>query len=89
MTSISHPGAQRRARWLAQLDEALDAASRLSREIDPSDSIELAALRERIELARAEVERMRRGAPSGMTTNNPEWINLPSQRRDLSETAVA
>ena len=77
-----HPAANR-ARWLAELAEALDEASALVRELGSSarapDTAELYA---RIDAARVQVEAMRVSRRSGGGEDfDPEWSkDLPWRR---------
>ena len=70
--------AAQRARWLAELSEALDDAQRLICDVGPSsmrdvDRLDLAA---RVEAARAEVRSLRLGHDDRFAERNaPEWTN--------------
>lgn len=73
------PAAQR-ARWLAELAEALEAARTLLNKVAPFESDrETAELRQRIEAVRLEVETMRIGRSTGVRQDlRPEWTeNVP------------
>jgi hypothetical protein len=77
-----HPAANR-ARWLAELAEALDEASVLVRELGSSaDAADTAELYARIEAVRVQVEAMRVSRRSGGGADfGPEWSkDLPWRR---------
>lgn len=69
-----YPAAQR-ARWLAELAEALDEAGTLLNKVAPSEgNREAAELRQRIETVRLEVEAMRVGRSMLVRQDlRPEW----------------
>lgn len=72
----SEDSAALRARWLAELATALDAAQGLVQQLGHhAEAIEVEPLHERIEFARREVlvMRLRRTAASARDFN-PEWI---------------
>lgn len=67
-----------RARWLAELSEALDSAQRLLAHLNPVDSnSEALELNARIEAALFEVQSLRRGG-QGMPRNedDPKWTGF-------------
>lgn len=71
--------AARRARWLAELAEALDEARELLKQLGEHNGPEAAALGERIEAAQLQVEGMRlRRIAGGGQGFGPEWTqNIP------------
>lgn len=69
-----------RARWLAEVAEALEAALRVVKELGAeSGSIELVALYDRIDALALDVEMVRRMRSShGIAHAHPEWTkNVP------------
>ena len=75
--------AAQRARWLAELAEALEEAQRLTRELQRNGSAEALALSAQIDLASREAEelRLRRSSPGVRENIDPEWTdNLPWRR---------
>lgn len=81
MIKVPNEGpAAARARWLAELADALDEAQRLMKELGVDDGrIEAHDLCARIEAARVEVEtiRLRRSSGGGQDFG-PEWTkNIP------------
>ena len=82
MKMIGMPGedsAAHRARWLAELAEALDEAREVMKQLDDQNGPEAAALKERIEAAQAQVQAMRlRRISGGGQDFGPEWTqNIP------------
>ena len=72
--------AARRARWLAELAEALEEARRLVKELGADEGrIESVELYARIEAVRLEIEMMRlRSSPGGGQDLGPDWTkNIP------------
>jgi hypothetical protein len=71
--------AARRARWLAELSDALIEAGRLMQELDVTDaSVEALGLCAQIEALRGEVDAMRlKGNSRDGTSFSPEWIKSP------------
>jgi hypothetical protein len=76
--------AAQRARWLAELSDALEEAQELIWRLGMTgvgnvDAIDLSA---RLEAARAQVRSLRLGRPNELSENsNPEWSNrLPWDR---------
>jgi hypothetical protein len=73
-----------RARWLAELAEALDQAKRLliRPELGAGQRATTAELLERVEATRAEVEMLRINRQP-QANPDPQWINLaPWENRD-------
>jgi len=64
MSSEPSPRSLRRARWLAELDEALEEAHKLTLRLvlTPGSSTEATALRNRIRAAQSQVDALRRGS---------------------------
>ena len=77
--------AAERARWLAELAEAIDGAKRLARTIAASDraAAEARELFSRLEAVEIEVEALRRGGRNNMRRQiDPKWTSLvPWNRR--------
>lgn len=81
-----------RARWLAELAEAIDQAQRLAWRLGIVDgnSADAKALYARLELARLEVDSLRRGGwPREQTDIPPQWINCLSGVLNLIGPAEA
>jgi len=79
----SETSAAERARWLAELSDALDEARRLIRTMGAAEGrIEEVELYARIEAVRLEVQMIRlRGNGSRLSDSDPEWSQtLPWQR---------
>ena len=75
--------ATRRARWLAELADALDEARQLTKRLGAAEGrIEAVELYARIEAVRLEVQTMRlRRLSGGGRDNGPEWTgNFPWKR---------
>ena len=75
--------ATRRARWLAELADALDEARQLTKRLGAAEGrIEAVELYARIEAVRLEVQTMRlRRLSGGGRDNDPEWTgNFPWKR---------
>jgi hypothetical protein len=74
----SGPAAQR-ARWLAELSDALDEARRLVKRLGAADGrLEAVELYTRIETIRLEIEAIRLGRRYASREElDPEWIGLP------------
>ena len=75
----SEDSAAQRARWLAELAEALDEARELLKQLSEEKAAEAAALSERIEAAREQVQSLRlRRLSGGGQDFGPEWTeNIP------------
>ncbi|MGE5564380.1 MAG: hypothetical protein ACM3ZV_13895 [Bacillota bacterium] len=71
----NHESAASRARWLAELAQALDEARHVAKELGADEGrIEAVELYARIEAARLEVEMMRlRRSAGGGQDYGPEW----------------
>lgn len=72
-----------RARWLAELADALDDARQLMKQLGAAEGrIEAVELYARIEAVRLEVQTMRlRRSTEGGGDSNPEWTkNIPWKR---------
>lgn len=71
--------AAHRARWLAELAEALDEARDVLKQLGDRNGAEAVALAQRIEAAHAEVQAMRlRRIAGGGQDFGPEWTqNIP------------
>lgn len=72
-----------RARWLAELSEALKEAQSLLWQIEPSglrnvDALDLSA---RLEAAHAQVQSLRFRNDEPSFNSAPEWTNLPWDRQ--------
>ena len=79
----SESTAAERARWLAELSEALDEARKLIKAMGAAEGrLEAVELYARIEAVRLEVQMMRlRGGASRLADTAPEWSQiLPWQR---------
>ena len=79
---IGMPGedsAAQRARWLGELAEALDEAREVLKQLGEGTGAEAAALGERIEAAREQVQSLRlRRISGGGQDFGPEWTeNIP------------
>jgi hypothetical protein len=88
----SEPVASARARWLAELDQALDEADRLAIQLGevPPQSDELVALRARIVAVRSELDTLRRNGIGEIRREiGPNWTNLPPWRGNLVEQPKA
>jgi len=73
--------AVRRARWLADLGDALEDAGQLMKKLGaPEGRIEAVELYTRIEAARLEVQAMRLRKPVERPQFDPEWTNFPWKR---------
>jgi multidrug resistance efflux pump len=80
--------ASARAHWIAELTAALDEADRVAILLGDSHSKrdELAALHDRIQAVRAELDDLRRnGLGEARREINPDWTNLATWRRNLIE----
>ena len=75
-----HSAAQR-ARWLAELGDALDDARRLMKQLGAAEGqIEAVELYARIEAVRLEVQAMRLRRPPLRQDFDPQWTDLPWKR---------
>ena len=73
--------AAKRARWLAELGDALDEARQLTKKLGATEGrIEAAELYARIEAVRFEVQAMWLRRTAQRIEFDPEWTNLPWQR---------
>jgi hypothetical protein len=73
--------AAKRARWLAELGEALDDARQVTKQLGAAEGrIEMVELYARIEAVRLEVQAMRMRRPAARPAFDPEWTDLPWQR---------
>lgn len=73
--------AARRARWLAELGDALDEARQVTKQLGAAEGrIEMVELYARIEAVRLEVQAMRLRRPSARPDFDPEWTDLPWKR---------
>jgi hypothetical protein len=73
--------AARRARWLAELGDALDEARRLTKKLGAAEGrIEAIELYARIEAVRFEVQAMRLRRTAQHLKFDPEWTDLPWQQ---------
>ena len=82
--------ANARARWLAELAEALDKAELLADDVDDwrPDNQETADLRVRILAVRAELDDLRRSGLGEVRREvGPDWTNLASWRGNLPDQA--
>ena len=71
----------RRARWLAELGDALDEARQLTKQLGAADGrVEAVELYVRIEAVRFEVQAMRLKRSAVRTEFDPEWTDLPWKR---------
>ena len=79
------PAAQR-ARWLAELSEALDEARRLVKQLGAADGqLQAVELYTRIEAIRLEIEAIRLGRRYASREEiDPEWFGLPPWERRKS-----
>lgn len=75
--------AAERARWLAELAQALDEARRLVKCLGAAENrIDAAELHARIEVVLLEVQVLRsRGNGSRLADANPEWMKMPPWQR--------
>ena len=76
--------AVQRARWLAELAQAIDGAKRLARTLAASaqDKAEAIELFERLEAVELEVDALRRGDHNLRRQIDPKWTSLvPWDRR--------
>ena len=72
--------AARRARWLAELGDALDEARRLTKKLGAAEGrIEAIELYARIETVRFEVQAMRLRRTTQRVEFDPKWTDLPWQ----------
>lgn len=81
----NHIGALMRARWLAELGQALEEARRLVPELSQSPRFanESAAIAVRVEEAISHVDRLRRGRPIAIADIlGPKWLGQSSDRAD-------
>lgn len=70
-----------RARWLAELGDALDDARQLMKRFGAAEGrIEAVELYARIEAVRLEVQAMRLRRPIERAHFDPEWTNFPWKR---------
>lgn len=70
-----------RARWLAELGDALDEARRLTKKLGATEGrIEAVELYARIEAMRFEVQAMRLRRTAQRVEFDPEWTDLPWQQ---------
>jgi hypothetical protein len=75
----THLSAEERARWLAQLAEAIEQAQKLTWRMGliEANSVEAMELYGRLEAARMEVQALRLGGFAGAhSESHPEWLNL-------------
>jgi hypothetical protein len=73
--------AAKRARWLAELGEALDEARRLTKQLGVAEGrIEAVELYARIEAVRFEVQAMRLKRSVVRAEFDPKWTDLPWQQ---------
>jgi len=73
--------AAKRARWLAELGEALDEARELTKQLGTAEGrLETVELYARIEAVSFEVRAMRLRRSAVRTEFDPEWIDLPWKR---------
>jgi len=82
--------ASARARWIAELAEALEAAGRVAILLggEQAGSDELAALRDRISAARAELDALRSGGLGEVRRQiGPDWTKLAAWHGNLTERA--
>ncbi|MEQ7874552.1 hypothetical protein ABDK56_11165 [Sphingomonas sp. ASV193] len=83
MTPIDRQGmaAASRARWLAELDQALAESERLAETLaaDPAHAADLATLSANIVRLRAEVEQLRRGLRWKGETFHPKRTRKPAK----------
>jgi len=74
---LSRESASDRARWLAELAEALDSAQVLAWQLTAEGRAEARDLYSRLETVRAEVEALRAGRVQGKRDElSPEWSNF-------------
>ena len=86
MYRTSEHEANARARWLAELAEALEEAHRLAVELadERPESDDLAVARVRIKAVRAELEALRRAGMGEVRREiDPQWTNLATWRGNL------
>ena len=79
-----------RARWLAELAEAVEQAQRLSWLLGgaQSDNLEAMELYTRLECVRLEIEQLRRSGWARLREEfSPEWIDALLGQRGLSRSA--
>ena len=83
MFAVNRPGdrsgAAERARWLAELAEAVDQAQRLAWSLGVLEAglAEVEGVHRRLEAARIEIEALRRGTwPARQADIDPLWISL-------------
>lgn len=72
-------GAAERARWLAELAQAIDQAQRLAWSLGAAEAsvAEIEGVYRRLESARIEIETLRRGAwPARRAEPDPMWTSL-------------
>jgi len=84
----SEPVASARARWLAELAEALEEAHRVSVQLghDHPELGEAVALRARILAVRAELDTLRRAGIAEVRREiHPDWTNLATWRGNLAK----
>ena len=83
--SGKHEAAVERARWLAELAQAIEQAQRLARTLAAAapNGGEALELYDRLEIARREVEELRRSSREVLRRKiDPKWIGLvPWNRR--------
>ena len=73
--------AARRARWLAELGDALDEARQVAKQLGAAEGrVEMVELYARIEAVRLEVQAMRLRRPRPRADIDPEWMDLPWKR---------
>lgn len=86
MRAPTHNYSAARARWLAELAEALDDARRLTNRLGAAEGrIEAVELYARIEAVRLEIEALRRTQRVSGAGTDQEWSNLmPWQGRSAA-----
>jgi hypothetical protein len=73
--------AAKRARWLAELSDALEQARNVTKQLEAAEGrIEMVELYARIEAVRLEVQAMRLRRRAARPAFDPEWTDLPWQR---------